>query len=439
MKTKRIQSLSFRIITYIVFFFTLFGAIFIFFYYITIRQTLLSEQKKLSEVYADHYVTNIYELFDNPHQELAGIAQNLQIIDFIQAPQKDQESNISEILKYSNNLKLFDVINILDQKGIAIASSNSKNLGIDYSFRPYFQESIQGKASIYGAIGMTSNVYSYYIAIPIYQNEKIIGIISGSMNADQFQNYLLKEAAARNNQIMFKILDDYGVIVHSCDPSEVFSSVAPLSPETLAIFKKEQRYSNQSLNSIGLVPDFSFLQNQYLDQTYFLNQITSQGSNKILFNINQIPNTRYYLVLETDITQNIQSIDFSVMRQGLMILGMLFCMSILLGIIISKTLEPLRKITFIANRIASGHYELQADETIDNEIGTLAGAFNKMINKLLVLRENEEQKVLFQTQKLNNKVLQLEKLNRAMIGRELKMLDLKQRLYKFENQDKNAE
>jgi histidine kinase len=71
-------------------------------------------------------------------------------------------------LEQANGATRVSTLTLIDRSGRAIAANNwrtaSSNVGLDYSFRPYFQRAIaQGSGTFY-AIGVSTNVAGYYIA-----------------------------------------------------------------------------------------------------------------------------------------------------------------------------------------------------------------------------------------------------------------------------------
>jgi PAS domain S-box-containing protein len=67
-----------------------------------------------------------------------------------------------------------DVCYLMDQRGHTIASSNRKSpdsfVGQNFSFRPYFQQAVQGLSGAYLALGTTSSRRGVYHSYPIYDD-----------------------------------------------------------------------------------------------------------------------------------------------------------------------------------------------------------------------------------------------------------------------------
>ncbi|OXY81049.1 sensor histidine kinase [Oceanimonas doudoroffii] len=94
---------------------------------------------------------------------------------------------------------------LIDSNGITLAASNwdqpNPFIGNDYSFRPYFQQAVEGGQGRYFALGNTSRVRGYFFSAPVRQNGQIIGVavvkvdledIEGSWN-DALQDILVMD------------------------------------------------------------------------------------------------------------------------------------------------------------------------------------------------------------------------------------------------------
>ena len=65
---------------------------------------------------------------------------------------------------------------LIDPSGKTIASTNRDTatsfVGKNYGFRPYFKEAMQGRPSVYMALGITSKKRGIYFSHPVYGEEK---------------------------------------------------------------------------------------------------------------------------------------------------------------------------------------------------------------------------------------------------------------------------
>lgn len=97
----------------------------------------------------------------------------------------------------------------------------------------------------------------------------------------------------------------------------------------------------------------------------------------------------------------------------------------LLLINISSIVIPLKKLENYANKIITGQEKINFEAEGKDEISSLAKALSRTIGQLKEAKKDVELRVKERTE-------QLEKLNKYMIGREIKMIELKKEINKLE-------
>jgi nitrate/nitrite-specific signal transduction histidine kinase len=91
-------------------------------------------------------------------------------------------------------------------------------------------------------------------------------------------------------------------------------------------------------------------------------------------------------------------------------------------LIVSRlVIQPLKIFTEAAKEVTKGNLDVKVNIEGSDEIGQLAKSFNGMLIELQGARENIEKKVAERT-------ADLEKINNFMVGREIKMIDLKKQI-----------
>lgn len=94
----------------------------------------------------------------------------------------------------------------------------------------------------------------------------------------------------------------------------------------------------------------------------------------------------------------------------------------------STITKPIMKLTKAADLLSHGNFKIDIDKKIiesKDEIGELAVSFEIMSNKLQKLYVEFDKKLKDRTVVLNKKVEDLERVESIMVGRELKMIELK--------------
>ncbi|MEA2112554.1 MAG: cache domain-containing protein [Patescibacteria group bacterium] len=100
-------------------------------------------------------------------------------------------------------------------------------------------------------------------------------------------------------------------------------------------------------------------------------------------------------------------------------------------VFIYKTIvNPIKNLILLTQEISKGNLTQKISSNSDDEIGQLTKSFNKMTDDLSQSRNNTEQKIKKRTE-------QLEKMNKSMTGRELKMIELKKEIIKLKKKINN--
>lgn len=129
---------------------------------------------------------------------------------------------------------------LMDDRGLTIGASNWRQphsfVGRNFSFRPYFQEAMEGGLGRYFAIGTTSSKRGYYFAYPVRHRNTILGVVVVKVDIDEVEDKWMQ----KNDT--FLVSDPDGVIFITTDPSLRYKTLRPLSTETLRNIAERKRY-----------------------------------------------------------------------------------------------------------------------------------------------------------------------------------------------------
>jgi len=126
-------------------------------------------------------------------------------------------------------------------------------------------------------------------------------------------------------------------------------------------------------------------------------------------------------------TENPANLAFISAKNGafwhaLMTVGVFLLFFLVVVFVINRLfIRPLNIFIDATKEIAKGNLAVKVNIENEGEIGQLAKAFNDMILELHDSRENVEKKVAART-------ADLKKINKFMVGREIKMIDLKKQI-----------
>lgn len=136
-----------------------------------------------------------------------------------------------------------------------------------------------------------------------------------------------------------------------------------------------------------------------------------------------------------------ESISETIWSIALLFMAICTLSIVLTFLFASSIIRPLQKLTEAARRIAEGNFNVKTGITTTDEIGELAEVFDVMtdnLKKTKVLIKNYttmlEEKVKERTGELETKNSELQRQNKFMIDRELKMVELKGKIESLEKQ-----
>lgn len=113
---------------------------------------------------------------------------------------------------------------------------------------------------------------------------------------------------------------------------------------------------------------------------------------------------------------------------GVVIIGMTFLLGVIGAVKFAQRItQPIEKLSGYAKLVTGGNMDLEIDKKLvesNDEISSLAKTFQLMIAKL---KENINNMTMA-NKELTHKTAELEELNKAMVGREQKMLELKKEI-----------
>ncbi|MCD4705106.1 HAMP domain-containing protein [bacterium] len=127
--------------------------------------------------------------------------------------------------------------------------------------------------------------------------------------------------------------------------------------------------------------------------------------------------------LDSKNVSDIEDMKDIVLLLFLIVVVVIFSISLYLAYSITKPIRQLYKIT---TEVRKGNLNIQTDIRTKDEFGKLGTNFNLMIKDLLRSKTNIEKKV-------EERTSQLEKLNKSMVGRELRMRELKEKIRALKN------
>ncbi len=176
------------------------------------------------------------------------MARQQQVTRAIEDHSTAQDANL--YLEQVNDQSGAAALYILDRSGETVASSNWNTpdsfVGEDYSFRPYFNQSLSGKEGFFFGIGVTTGRAGLFISHPISQHDTVIGVVVVKLELEEVeQNW--QDAG----ETVF-VADKDGVITLTSQGDWKYKTLSPLSTFDRARIENNRQYPGRELASLDV-------------------------------------------------------------------------------------------------------------------------------------------------------------------------------------------
>lgn len=141
-------------------------------------------------------------------------------------PSERRRAQVNAYLEGLNQRSGSRVVYLLDRSGRVLATSNWRDAdsfqGDDLSFRPYFQEAMQGEPGRFYGLDSITGEPGYYLSHGLRQGGEIIGVAVVKIRLDPL------EERWQRARLEAYVSDGNGIVILSSDPARRFRSVRPL-------------------------------------------------------------------------------------------------------------------------------------------------------------------------------------------------------------------
>jgi len=223
------------------------------FYYNSLKNSTFRETESETIIHLERINKNLTLLlseYNKPVRVLAGMPQFQELLRYY-SPESLLAAN--HILDHFRNTLGADVCYLMDNKGDTIASSNRNDpdsfVGQNFSFRPYYQQAIQGHHSSYLALGATSGKRGVYFSYPIYEygEESTAGIVVIKGSIEMIE----RELGFTKDEIVL-VTDPNGVIFISNRQDWLYGTVWKISSEITNQIALSRQFGSGPWDWVGL-------------------------------------------------------------------------------------------------------------------------------------------------------------------------------------------
>jgi len=194
------------------------------------------------------YLRGVLEKYESLPELLAG---DKKLVNFLMNPGgRDRIEALNRYLETINQVSKSADTYLMDREGLTIAASNWQSkrpfVGRNFSYRPYFQQAMEGNLGRYFALGITSLKRGYFFAYPVRKDHEILGAVVIKINIDNV------EQRWGYHDETFLVTDPDNVIFITTSADWRFKTLWNLDQNTVELIKKSRRYLNTTLEPLPI-------------------------------------------------------------------------------------------------------------------------------------------------------------------------------------------
>ncbi len=261
--------------------------------------------------------------------------------------------------QHAHDIAMMHGFNLLDTKGIIMASSNPDAVGKDISFREYFQIAVKGETpKAEPRMSTITNEVLMAVVFPVKDAQgKVVGVLSGDVKFSEVYDNVLKGISVGERGYAFAI-DGKGRVVLDPNKEPLMKDDLPITPTMLNIAQGEDGVTRyQNLFGEQVIAYHVKLKNS--DMTI----IARSETRDIFAGLNELRNLSVYATIAAIILSSIVAL-----------------------VIIRPVVSAVSQGAKFAEAIACGNLEQVLEVERNDEIGNLANALRSIpqsLNKII--------------------------------------------------------
>jgi len=286
---------------------------------------------------------------------------------------------------------------ILNKEGINILDTDSANIGIDESKNAYFNVLVgRNRLSTYRSPILFENdrpVIIFSSAINDLSG-KLIGVLRTKYDASILTSLLDRTKGMVGRGSFAMLLDENGLrLVHGRRSDLKYTLASQLNKDQLQLLKQKNRVPQNAKGLLVESPEWSrkVLSASFSDPIV---ELQFKGLGTVLFSAAVVKlETAPWMIMVSQPQDVFLEPVIAQMQSAFLLVAVIVIVVVLIVMAATKLLlGPVKRLTSVVKTIADGDLHVKANIEADDEIGSLATAFNDMtvnINSLIVDLEDE--------------------------------------------------
>lgn len=161
----------------------------------------------------------------------------------------------SKLLEQINRKAGSDEIFLMDTSGTTHYSSNytteTSFVGMNYGYRPYFRDALDGESGFYFAVGATSGIPGLFLSAPVYsEGGKTLGVIVVKIDLRKLE----KSWKASGDSVW--VTDKRGIIFLASNAHWHYATLQPLSEAVMSKLAETRQYGSGPVTPLKRVTEW---------------------------------------------------------------------------------------------------------------------------------------------------------------------------------------
>ena len=222
-------------------------------YFTTLRRAAFQQAEREVVAKLDWIRSGLGHLMAEHQNAVRTLAGMYELQRFLLSATPENLGGADRILDHFVETQSADVCYLMDRTGLTMASSNraaeDSFVGRNFSFRPYFQQALEGSHGLYLALGTTSRRRGIYHSYPVFgeSGRTPIGVVVIKSSIERAEKVL-----GLSREDLLLVVDPNGIIFIANRPDWLFRPAWPLAADQLARIQKERQFGEGPFRWVGL-------------------------------------------------------------------------------------------------------------------------------------------------------------------------------------------
>ena len=274
---------------------------------------------------------------------------------------------------------------LLDARGTTVLGNRADEIGRDLTYRQYYRRAIAGDGHVSEILtGSTTRRPGMYFSRRVDAGpapaRRPVGVAVIKLAGERIADLVTSARPASGSAFL---VDRWGVVVGHSDPSLLYKSLAPLSPEVLALPEFEERFSSVGVDRIEPLGLDDLGRRVASAAAPLSTAFVVPGGSRQIAGVAPLSQKRWAVVVHRPEADLIEPLAV-VTRRSLSTALLVGAVVTLIALLLSRAIvRPIERLTESSRAILRGEFRAaRVDVTLEDEVGALAAAFNTMARGL---------------------------------------------------------